>query len=296
MENLDILDRNQLKEINDIIQRHIGIMLHLTVGEIGGMETNVDQTTLARLGLPSYTKSVIDNAFVLGKLVQILKRKDLKNMTFEELKNRADTIHLTDIERNSLEYAKQNAAQYVKGLGQRITSSVLNTISDQNQAQNLEEIERGEIRSRISRAVIDRESQGKVISALGHMTGDWTRDWMRLVHTELWNAKLTGEAVAILSGQSVYSQEKRGDTLVFRRPSPDACPECKKLYLRPDGVTPRIFKLKYLIRNGTNVGRKRQDWRPVVQSTHPNCACTLSVIPDGFGFDKDGRMVFVGSE
>ncbi len=293
---MDILSRNQLKEINNIIQRHIGVMLHLTVGEVSGMESSVDQQTLSRLGLPSYTKSVIDNSFVLGKLVQILKAKDLRNMTFEELKNRADTIHLTDIERNSLDYTKQNAAQYVKGLGQRITTQVMNTISDQNQAQNLEEIERGEIRSRISRAVIDRESRGSIVSALGHMSEDWTRDWQRLVNTEIENAKLDGEAVAILNGQSIYSSQKRGDTLVFRRPAPDACPSCKKLYLQSDGITPKVFKLKDLIRNGTNVGRRRNEWTPVIHATHPNCVCTLSVIPDGFGFDKDGKMVFIGSK
>lgn len=291
---MDILSRSQLNEINNIIQRHMGVIHHITVGEFSGSEHNVDQETLARLGLPSYTKSVIDNSFVLGKLVQILKAKDLRNMTFEELKNRAETIHLTDIEKNSLDYAKQNAGQYIKGLGQRITTEVMNMISDQNQVQNLADIERGEIRGRISQAIVDRESRGSVRTSLGHMFGNWNRDWQRLVNTELEEAKLTGEAVTILNGQSIYSQEKRGDTLVFRRPASDACSECKKLYLSPDGVTPKVFKLRDLIRNGTNVGRKRQEWRPVVHVTHPNCVCTLSVIPEGFGFDKTGKMIFIG--
>lgn len=271
-------------------------MLHLTVGEIDGSEVNIDQQILTRLGLPSYTKSVIDNSFVLGKLVQILKQKDIKNMTFEELKTRADTIHLTDMENNSLDYAKQNAAQYVKGLGQRMTTQIMNMISDQNQVQNLEEIDRGDIRNRISRAVIDRESRGSIVSSLGHLKNDWTRDWQRLVNTEIENAKLDGEAVTILNGQSIYSNQKRGDTKVFRRPSPDACPDCKRLYLQSDGMTPVIFKLRDLIKNGTNVGRKRREWKPVIHATHPNCVCTLSVIPDGFGFDKNGRMVFIGSK
>ena len=65
-------------------------------------------------------------------------------------------------------------------------------------------------------------------------------------------------------------------------------------HLEKDGKTPRVFKLTELMGNGSNVGRKHNDRRPVVQSFHPYCACRLSELEPGFGFGADGLVEYVG--
>jgi hypothetical protein len=80
------------------------------------------------------------------------------------------------------------------------------------------------------------------------------------------------------------------DKYVYKRPMPTACAQCKYLYLMPDGVTPRLFKLSEMISNGTNVGRKphptkggkvvpggrvdgQETLKAVAGLVHPWCAC-----------------------
>lgn len=67
------------------------------------------------------------------------------------------------------------------------------------------------------------------------------------------------------------------------------CSHCQRLYNGPNG--PRVFKLSTLEANGTNVGRKANDWLAVIGSTHPNCQCVPIRVPPGWGWDEFGDMV-----
>ena len=59
----------------------------------------------------------------------------------------------------------------------------------------------------------------------------------------------------------------------------NACESCRKLYLKdpddPDSE-PIVFKLKDVIDNGNNIGRKVADWKPTVAPIHPWCRCILN--------------------
>lgn len=66
------------------------------------------------------------------------------------------------------------------------------------------------------------------------------------------------------------------------------CKECLRLHMLPDGVTPRVFKMSEL-----SMGyHKRGDDRPSACGEHPNCRCSLSQLPPGWGF-KSGYVSFV---
>ena len=124
---------------------------------------------------------------------------------------------------------------------------------------------------------------------LREKTNDWERDWHRVAHTEMWSAKCQGEVEAILQGESPFSNDK-GDTEVYCKPGPNACPKCKQMYLERDGVTPKVFKLSQLISNGSNYGKKQADWKPCVPPLHPNCMCPLSIKPKNTKFDEQGNL------
>lgn len=285
---MKILSDEQLKKIASILEDHIGLILYITNGQ-----HKPNKIILKKLGLPENITDIIKNSFVLGKLIQMMKSKEIRKMTYEELKEKAKEIELTKVEENSLNFARQNAGRYVTALGRRIADNIDLSISQASHDANLEVAQRQAINQSVQEAIIKQETRSKLTSELGHNTGDWTRDWRRVAHTEIWNAKLQGEVLSIVQGNSIYSNTKGGDTLVFRRPSPDACNHCKRLYLERDEKTPKIFKLSELINNGTNVGKKVGDWAPITGTTHPNCSCPIAVLPDGFGFDENGELQFV---
>ena len=63
------------------------------------------------------------------------------------------------------------------------------------------------------------------------------------------------------------------------------CDYCRKFYLEPDGVTPKVYKMSELVANGSNYGRKAAEWTPTLGATHPNERCELVELPDGWGFE-----------
>ena len=59
---------------------------------------------------------------------------------------------------------------------------------------------------------------------------------------------------------------------------PNACSECVKAYLTGGrGSAPKEFSLVTLLANGTNMGRRRDEWAPVAGAMHPNCRCTIRI-------------------
>ena len=286
-----ILSEKQLKEIAEIVKRHVGVMIHSISGD-----GNVDKQLLKKLGIPENAPTLIKNAYVLGKIIQMMGEEAVNKMSYQELKDKAKRVSLTKTEQNSLAYAEQNAAQYVTALGHKMSTNVNTKILGASKQANLIAFQRDLIKDKVAEAILNRDTRGKLASELYHSLEDWTRDWKRVAHTELWNAKLQGEVVSILQGDTIHKNTKGGETRVFRRPAPDACKHCKRLYLEADEITPKIFKLSELINNGDNVGKKTAEWMPTTHTTHPNCTCPIAVLPDGFGFDEHGNLEFRGDE
>jgi rubrerythrin len=86
-------------------------------------------------------------------------------------------------------------------------------------------------------------------------------------------------------------QQNIEDPLVFFIVSKDnlLCPECKRLHLLPDGITPRVYK-----RSELSYGwHKRGDDTPSACGEHPSCRCSLTDLPPGWGF-KGGYVSYIG--
>lgn len=73
---------------------------------------------------------------------------------------------------------------------------------------------------------------------------------------------------------------------VYKQTMQQACRYCLNAYTTNGyGSKPVIFDLSELIANGTNIGRKSKDWKPVLTNIHPFCRCNLRYIPDGYEWD-----------
>jgi hypothetical protein len=190
---------------------------------------------------------------------------------------------LTPVEEASLFRAKAKAAAHVTGLGNTYADdfSVLSIETDHEVRKQLQQT----TADKVSEAVINRETSRRLASALGDAFNDWSRDLRRIAEYELQDANQHGWAGYINRVEGPEAQ-------VAKLVNPDACKTCRSLYVE-DG-RPKIFSLAELEANGTNVGLKRSEWRPVVGPTHPFCYCSLVHVPDGFGFNESGQMVVEG--
>jgi hypothetical protein len=110
--------------------------------------------------------------------------------------------------------------------------------------------------------------------------------------------KLIAEAESTKTRNMAHTMEIVGDAkqegisdpnvfFIVSRSGP-ICDECKRLHLMPNEITPRVWKLSEL-----SMGyHKRGEDRPSACGEHPNCACSLSQLPPGWGF-KNGYVSFI---
>lgn len=273
------LTRSQIRQIQRIINDHMEVLMQITVGD-----GKPSPRLVKKLGLPEAIVDLITTSYKYGKL-GVLQGKDLSTMSESDVKKLMRNVKLTKPQQNSVDYSKIKAQQSIDSLSQRITSSVVTMAiqSDLSMWEAIKEV--------IPAAMENDTPRYKVIQELREKTGDWERDWHRVAHSEMWDAKLQGEAEAIMNDESPLSKDK-GETLVYKRPAHNCCNKCRQLYLEKDGVTPKVFRLADLMANGTNYGKKQADWLPTLGILHPNCMCTLNVMPKDTAFDAQGNLVF----
>lgn len=273
------LTRTQLNQIKHIISDHMEILMQITVGD-----GHPSSSLLRKLKLPQDIVDLITTSYKYGRL-GILEGKDLSNMSEEDVQKLLRKIKLTRSQERSVDYAKVKAQQSIDTLTQRITSNVITMAvqSDLSMWEAVKEV--------IPAALENNTPRYKVIQQLREKTGDMERDWHRVAHSEMWNAKLQGEAEAIVNNESPMSR-KGAETLVYKKPAHNACAKCKQLYLEKDGITPRVFKISELLANGDNYGKKQADWLPTLGILHPNCMCPINVMPDNTEFDSQGNLIY----
>lgn len=268
----------QIDRITQIIKDHMNIIGYITTGL-----TKPPSYLAKKLGLPDSITNLVTTAYQYGKL-GVLQGKNLATMGINEVNRLIRNITLTKAQQYSVDQVKIKSQQAIDSLTQKIITSVTTAAINSD-------LKMWSVIQKVVPAALHHDTpRYQVIQQLREQSGDWKRDWHRVAQTEMWDAKLQGEAEAIINGDSPMSDDK-GDTLVYKRPAPDACAKCKQLYLESDGVTPRVFKMSDLLSNGTNYGKRQSDWVPTLGVVHPNCCCTLNVKPKGTKFDGSGNLV-----
>lgn len=226
-------------------------------------------------------------AMQFGLLSVYLKDKEVKSLTFNKLKQIIKAkkfLPLSEVEKQALSVVETRAMNDIRGLGNRVNQQ-LQTImieADNKQRHQYEEI----IRNAAKKAIKRREGVKFVRSEVGHKLNDWARDLDRIGDYILHEAYDTGRALAI-------KKQKGGDAKVFKRVHKDACSSCKSLFLKNQKTwEPRIFTIDELLSNGTNIGRKRDQWRATLSPVHPYCRCDVEYIPIGHVWsNKSQRFV-----
>lgn len=271
------LTPSQIRQIKKVIEEHMSVIMELTIGDM-----KVSPETLKKIGVPKSVSNLITDSYKYGKLTTVMN-KNLSKMSPQEVNDMLKKLKVSSRQQKSMEYLKAKTQLSIDNLTQRMTSAVI-TSALQNQLDMYQAI--GQV---VPEAVKKNTDRYKVVQQLRDLTQDWERDWHRVAHSEMWDAKVQGEANAIMDNESPISKKGK-DTMVFKRPAPNACNKCKQLYLEADGITPKLFKITELQANGSNYGKKQADWKPTLGILHPNCMCPLSVMPDGYKFDSSGQL------
>jgi hypothetical protein len=242
---------DKVKQIEAVINKYMNVMNYVLTGE-----NKPDESVLESLRIKD-KKPIVDLFYKYGK-AEMLSNISIKNKNAEEIFKLISNVELSDADKKALLFIKINSLNSIDSFKNDIKKQVINEVT-KNDIKN------------IFIKNVDANDSTTIAKKLEDLTKDYTKNWRSIAHTELWNAKIYGQA------ESIIEHSKDGlDTIVYKKLEPDACKHCKKHYLDSNG-NPKKFTLRELIENGTNYGKKVGEWKPVLGTMHPNCMCRLVV-------------------
>lgn len=230
--------------------------------------------------------SYLFQSFYFGILSASIKDEKTKGLSYSDFKkylNSAGFIPLTEQERNTLDALKKMTYEDINGLRNKIEKDVYGNLINQDYKDSLKEI----ISQETQKSVENRRSIVDTKLAILEKSKEYGRDFDRIIDYRMHQAFDTGRAISIAKDNP--------DAKCYKDVYMGACKHCIDLYLT-DGIgsEPKIFKVSELVSNGTNIGRKTKDWKPVIGPTHPYCRCTLRKILANTIWDKNKKKYVFG--
>jgi hypothetical protein len=268
-----MLTPDQIEKIVEVLNNRTSIFIAKSFGQEFLSTQQKEQLIRLGINLEEVYKLHKDPIFLqyqLGQLSQVFSKLEVNRYGFRdflEAIRRGEYVKLNQRELNTLKSLKMASLADIRSFQGAIFSDVNNVIN-QADKKNREAYEKV-IRKELKAGFAKRQPYKEIAQNLGNLTGDWARRWDRIVQYQ-------GHA-AFDEGRAAVMQRKGGDDAeVYKITYPGACKHCIAMYRTGgEGSEPRVFKLSELKANGTNIGKKVVDWKPVIGPVHPFCRCTL---------------------
>ena len=283
-----IFTQGQIQDMLSILKRYELIFIASQLGLDFLSQADKALLLAAGIDLDSYKnkKGVIEHAFLFGILAEAIgdaRAKKMNYAQFQKFLASGNFIALNEEEEFALQTVKQRAYTDITNLGNRMRNGLSNVVLKNNQQRSL--MAQKMIREKTIKAVELRVGARGLAADLAETSQDWEVDWLRIAYYLTHEAYNSGRAQSIL-------KERGADAEVYFDVYPGACQRCRELYLidpeDPDSE-PIVFKLKDIIANGNNIGRKVKDWLPTISPTHPYCRCTINHKPKNYDWDAELR-------
>jgi hypothetical protein len=287
-----IFTPKQIEELLSIVDKHHTMFIATNIGTryLSMKEKQILKDAGIDLSKWDSRRGKIDEAFAFGILSAAISDSRVKGMKYKDFKKFMQSknyMPLTTLEQAAVDHLKYQSFADITNLKGRIKNdlSVIMLNEDKNYRTKFEEA----TRESAIKTVEMRGSVKDMISELGHKTQDWERDLGRIAEYTLHTAYEEGRAAQL---EKEYGTK---DVLVYKDVYPGACKHCIKHYLTGGlGSQPKIFKLSELKANGTNIGKKVDDWQATLGPLHPYCRCTINDLPEGYEWDKDSSKFVRG--
>lgn len=280
-----ILDQNQIAELLSIIENNTNIFIATNIGH--EFLSDVEINNLKNIGIDPnvlYNENYdfIKQSFYFGLVSDALKA-DAKKINFDDLKKHFSTgkhIPLTQVEKFTVSSIKKQFLGDIKANKGRIFNDV-NGIIANNEKMNRSAYEKI-IRDETESGYLDQKTTSQIARDLGRKTGDWSRNFHRIIEYNSHYAFNEGRL-------SAYEREDETQKVWFNVYD-GACKHCIKLYLTNGlGSQPILFTISELKSNGSNIGKKVDDWKATIGPIHPYCRCTINKLPKGYMWNEEKK-------
>lgn len=256
-----IINPNQIGKIVDSIERGAGLYI---ANFLGKEYLNSDQRSLIRNAEIEYREwgDLIFSQHILGQLSQIIGNTAAQKVSLNDLSSfikQEGYLKLGEEERFLIDLTKRQVVRDINKLSNTIEENL-------NQHVLTEGAIQGRIAEEAARSLSNRQSVMSIANKLSEELAGYQRDFARSVEYNSHQALSNGQAQTI---RKLFGD----DPIVYKQTFGGVCNVCNRLY--NEGGKPKLYRLSELEANGTNIGVKQQNWKPVVGSTHVGCRCLL---------------------
>lgn len=271
------LTADQIEELRLLIKAHFrpaGIAIGGGVYRIP--DTILDRWRAEGIIVPGISIPEIADAYNAARLVGVIEEAT----TFEAMKHLAERLPTTAVQRHAVEWLEQHATRYMVGFGDKLGTQAVDGALSLNQKlarRMLVQYQQGELKIHpVADGPTDRVVEGwRGLARQLYKTfksTDANRDWLRVANSEVRLSFNVGR---------LHTYAEQGVRQIYYLVRPDACEECRAVYLNEDG-SPKIFTVEEILNNvdatgGLNIGRKaskigdsRLGWVPT-GLLHPFC-------------------------
>lgn len=218
---------------------------YLSEDEMNFLEDNLGKSKLKSSKIP-----LLDKIFAFGQVAQKIGLENANKITKKDLED----------------WLKENKVKVTAQLEKIKAQAYLDVLSKQFQIEK-------DLRQGVLNEANKKEF--KMSDVVEYIKGKF-EDWAYLKNTISYVSESALNEGKVEEIKSQAGKDGEEDPIVYKVPIQDEklCSHCRRAYLKSDG-TPRLFRLSELAANGTNIGRKPNEWLPTLQQLHINCRCLL---------------------
>lgn len=242
------------------------------------------------LGPQSITRAQIKYLIKSGMLMPHMIKMTIGDAYLQAHLDAAKRVTRRSVREYSMKHLRQTAGQYIDKWAEKAATDISGIV--QNNLLVHVQRTRDTAKEELAEGVLRNKSAKEIARAIREKTGELSKDWERVVTTELARAQNLGNLDAIIEN----NVDKPHDEIYVYKTGPHdskTCKECMRFWFIDGGSTPKVYKLSELVANGSNMGKKKADWKPTVDNTHPNERHFIMELSPGFGF-RGGALSYIG--
>lgn len=262
-----ILEQKTLSKIDQSIDRAFLDFMIMLIGY--DILSEDDKQKAAALGLVQINKPLVEALYGIARSRSVeAQRRPIKLRDLISLAGLTTLLPITsDTQAYTIEHAKRE-----------FYDTLINSRDELKKRTRQAALKTNDEYHKLQIANAPKVKQESIIGLIGlsagiisTVTANFTRS-ATVALTNLINNSAADEAetsVMILGA-------KKEEIKVYKRVINDGklCGWCSSFYTNKDG-SPKIYTMQELAANGTNDGRPKSEWKPVLGSTHPRCRCQL---------------------
>lgn len=287
-----VTDKATIKRIQEIVKKHYN---RLVISVLGRAQLSAEELkVLADAGYDTSNNDSLLSEVYYHNFINHPPSEDAPK-TVEQIKEQQAVHGLKpagEAHDYSVESVNDKTRQYIDKLKLDVMTRIEGIIRENNDQYKMNALQNLD-RTNIMDELVKESTLGKLKQKLRDTSHDGNRDWTRVAITEMSNA------VGIASVDRIVGENQESDLdeiYVFRKSVNDSktCKFCRRFYDDSDG-TPKLYKLATLMSNGSNYGKKTDDWHPCIGATHPNERCSQTIeLKPGWKLVAGGNVTYMG--